>query len=344
MNAMGEHAWRTVVAWTMICAAWAELTFFGVFSLASLPQRPAQNIVWGTTYSAPYARELGLDARQAYLELLDELHPARLRLIAYWSEIETIPGQQDFSDLDFQVIEAEKRRVPYTIVIGQRVPRWPECHIPPWAAGLGPEERHEALERYLATVVERYRTRPYLERWQVENESNVTVFGICPPGTIRTLPAEVALVRRLSDKPVMVTGGGETWPLGLRLAGEGDVFGTSLYRSTRIGRAWIFKPLPPALYTARGNLAMRQNPQLDRVIISELQGEPWAEGPLPGYDQRYYDITMSHHQFRKNARIARETRLAEAYWWGTEWWLYQKRHGDSFYWNTAKDIFGASAR
>jgi len=56
-----------------------------------------------------------------------------LRLVAYWQKIEPEQGKYSFEDLDWQIKEAEKRDIEVILVIGRKVSRWPECHIPEWA-------------------------------------------------------------------------------------------------------------------------------------------------------------------------------------------------------------------
>ncbi len=52
-----------------------------------------------------------------------------------------------------------------SLCLGKRQPRWPECHIPNWAAALPKEEWHDALYKFIETVVRRYKDHPALESW-----------------------------------------------------------------------------------------------------------------------------------------------------------------------------------
>lgn len=308
------------------------------------PRRPANTMIWGVTYSASRATELGLDPQTAYTTMLDELRPGKVRLVSYWDQNEPAPGQWNFAELDFQVREAEARSIPYVIVIGRRTVRWPECYEPEWTKSLPENQQQERLYDYLRFVVKRYKSGSNLAMWQVENETNVGVFGICPSFSAKYLDDEISLVRSLSYQPILITGGGETLPLGLRLSGLGDYFGTSLYRSTSFGDQLVPKPIPPAFYTLRAGTVQLLHPNLRGVLISELQGEPWVSGDFGSKDKNYFDRTMSHDQFTANIRLAQQTQLGEAWWWGVEWWLYEKQHGDPFYWDTARDLFARSVR
>jgi hypothetical protein len=115
----------------------AGTLFFLVFTLflyVNLPGPPPRpDVRLGLTFSARYAADLGLDWRETYRALLDEIGVRRLRLPVYWDLIEREKGRTDFEDLDWQIAEAKKRGATLILAIGQRVPRWPECHIPAWA-------------------------------------------------------------------------------------------------------------------------------------------------------------------------------------------------------------------
>ncbi|MEX2015387.1 MAG: hypothetical protein WD873_02040, partial [Candidatus Hydrogenedentales bacterium] len=137
------------------------IVFYGV---SWIPTYRNPDAVWGVTWSQFYAaEELGLDWRAAYLSMLDELKPAKLRLIAYWQYLEPQRDELRFDDLDFQVAEAAKRGIPVTLAFGYRVPRWPECHWPDWVWRETPEEFHAEVREYLTHVVTHYRESPIVE-------------------------------------------------------------------------------------------------------------------------------------------------------------------------------------
>src|SRR3989338_5721806 len=50
--------------------------------------KKAEKIIWGVTFSKPYAQGLGLDWKETYLAILDELNVKNLRIPAYWNELE----------------------------------------------------------------------------------------------------------------------------------------------------------------------------------------------------------------------------------------------------------------
>jgi hypothetical protein len=306
--------------------------FGGAWVWAGAEKTPPENMAWGFTYSAHAARDLGLDPVVAYRAALDELKPDRLRLVAYWTDIEPRRDEFVYRDLDLQVAEAEKRGIPYVLAIGRKVPRYPECYTPAWAQQLSMSEQHERILGMMQRTVQRYDHGAHLITWQVENEPYLK-FGECPKFDESFLKQEVSLVRGLTTKPIMLTDSGEltTW---LGPSQFGDQFGTTLYRSVLNGTTGgVYHHMWwPGWYTRRANLLKKLRPNVKQVVVAELQAEPWGLGP--NKPQSFYDLTMSHEQFASNLAFAREVGMPEVYLWGVEWWYYEKLHGDSYYWQT----------
>ncbi|MEI9966698.1 MAG: glycoside hydrolase family 2 TIM barrel-domain containing protein [Candidatus Moraniibacteriota bacterium] len=89
------------------------------------------------------------------------------------------------------------------------MPRWPECHIPAWAAG-DTAMRQGALLDFMDETVRRYRDNGAVAFWQVENEPFLSQFGECPPLDVNFLESEISLVKALDPtRPVIVTDSGE---------------------------------------------------------------------------------------------------------------------------------------
>ncbi|HSH31543.1 MAG TPA: hypothetical protein VK963_02640 [Candidatus Saccharimonadales bacterium] len=342
----GRPILKRVAAGLAVLVAVPVLVIAGLWLWAGGQKTPPQDIVWGYTYSSYMTKEeLGLDSQPVYLAALDELKPKIVRLVAYWQYLQPTADSWDFSDLDFQVAEAEKRGIPYIIAVGNRVPRYPECFTPAWAKDLSGQQRQAAVLRLVETVVRRYDGGRHLLRWQVENEPYLGLFGICPPLDEDLLKKEVALVRSLSSKDILITDSGElsTW---YQASGLGDVFGTTMYRKVYDKtNGKVFRHIIPAeFYTRRANLMKKLHPGLKQVVNAELQAEPWADAPLSQKDEAFYNKTLDHQQFKDNIEFAQATGLEEVYLWGVEWWYLRKLQGDSFYWDNAKALFNQSAR
>jgi hypothetical protein len=304
---------------------------------------PASQIKWGFTYSHLAARQLKLDPNKAYVAALDELKPQTLRLVAYWSEIESAPGKYNFSYLDFQVAEAAKRHIPYVIVVGMRVPRYPECYAPSWSKKLDSEAAQDRLLEYTSRVVRRYQDQPGLTSWQLENEPYLGSFGVCPKLNEAHLKQEVASLKTETNLPIMMTDSGEIsfWYKASRFP---DVFGTTMYRVVINKKTnKVFHHFIPAwAYTLRAGIVRAIHPNVKKVVVAELQGEPWSNAPLIEKDQAYFRETMDHKQFDENLRFAQDAGLSEVYAWGVEWWYFEKLHGDSYYWQKAASTFSSA--
>lgn len=291
---------------------------------------------WGVTFSKKYADALGLDWRDAYRATLDDLGARKLRIPAYWDEVEYRRGNYEFTDLDWMLNEAHQRGAHVTLVVGRRLPRWPECHDPLWLRGLPETDIKDAQLAYMRRVVERYRAHPAIARWQVENEPFLSTFGICPPPDPKLLQEEVALVRSLDTRPIMVTDSGElsSW---IELSHYGDILGVSLYRV--VWNEWFgyfYWPLPASYYRKKAELTRYRAKD---VIISEVQLEPWTDTPIRQLPIAEQLTHFDEKHFRDTIGYARKTGLSEIYLWGAEWWYWVRAQGHPEFWSIAKELF-----
>lgn len=328
---------------------WQFAIFFGTGLLAAfliflflnyrLNRRPpnAPEPVYGVTFSKKYAESLGLDWRAAYLAALDDLKIRAFRLPAYWDELEPGPKNFNFSDYDWMLKEAEARGAKIILGIGRKLPRWPECHIPDWAKNLSPEEQELKLAGSLSAIVKHFRESPAILYWQVENEA-LFPFGKCPKPNPDFLKKEVGIVKGLDSRPVVVTDSGElsTW---LRTSEIGDILGVSMYRVTwNDFFGYFYFPIPPAYY---GKKAAMVSPRLaEKVIITELQAEPWGRLPLTKLPITEQYQSMNIEKFHSNLDFAYRTGLPEIYLWGAEWWYWLKeKQNNPEFWNEAKKLW-----
>jgi hypothetical protein len=88
----------------------------------------------GATFISDYARYFDLDPQETLRAIFTDLNVKHVRFVSYWEDIEPKPGQYDFSDLDWQFKLAKDYGAKVSLSIGLRQPRWPECHMPGWAA------------------------------------------------------------------------------------------------------------------------------------------------------------------------------------------------------------------
>ena len=101
---------------------------------------------------------------------------------------------------------------------------------------------------------------------------------------------------------------------------------------------YIYYPLPPVFYWRKAVLINKFFNK--RVIVTELQAEPW--GPKLLYDSplKEQEKTMNLEQFKYNISFAKKTGLDEFYLWGGEWWYWLKeKQGKVEIWEEAKKLF-----
>jgi hypothetical protein len=300
----------------------------------------AEKINWGVAFSQKHAELLGLDWKENYLAILDDLRVDHLKLIAYWDSIEKEPGNYNFSDLDWQIQEAEKRKAKVMLVMGRRVPRWPECHFPDWAKSLNEREQQEKVLALIEKIVLRYKDSSAIEYWQVENEP-FFFFGECPPPDEDFLREEVSLVKSLDEKnrSVVVTESGE-FPLWFKAAHFGDIVGHTLYRKVWISqfKMYFTYPFPPIYYARKAWLI---NKVFDKqVMCVELQAEPWSPTLMYDSSLEEQEKTMNLERFKKVIQFEKNTGENSSYLWGVEWWYWMKtKHNNPEIWNEAKNLW-----
>lgn len=303
-----------------------------------------ENVVYGVTFSVPYARDtLGLEWQKVYLAILDELEVKHLRIPAYWTEHEPEKGQYNFSDLDFMLREAEQRGADVILAIGQKLPRWPECHIPLWANQQLRKDRHREFLLYLDKVVRRYKNNKTIRYWQIENEPFLP-FGECQEYDRRFLDVEISRLRSLDSRPIVVTDSGELsiWAPAYKRA---DIFGTTMYRTIWNKYIGSFTyPLPPGYFRMKTRLVQYIYGKKP-IIVVELQAEPWG-GKMPeDVPLEMQERIMNRAEFEEHIAYERETGFQEVYLWGAEWWWWLKeKHKKPEMWNEAKNLFTEKKR
>lgn len=304
---------------------------------AGLANNPEQ-IKWGVAFSKPFSTEMGLDWRENYLAVLDDLGVKRIRLPIYWQDVEAEPGEYNFDDYDWMIEEAQKRKVELILVIGRKLPRWPECHAPFWADGLSEPEKQEKILSTMTKEIERYKDIPNLYLWQIDNEPFLP-FGECTSTDKSFLDREVARVREIDpNRKIMVTDSGEL-SIWVRAAKRADIFGTTMYRIIYKDPIGYFKyPLPPKFFWLKANIVHFLFPGKP-IIVSELQAEPWGPKLIYDLSLEEQEKSMSLAQFWENISYAEQVGFPENYLWGAEWWFWLKtKHDRPEFWEAAKEV------
>ncbi len=306
---------------------------FSFFFLGKAPE--TREIKWGAIFSQKHAKNLGLDWKKVYLSILDDLKAKNLKIITHWDLMEPENNKFDFANLDWQIEEAEKRKAKIILVLGLKTGRWPECHMPSWLKGK--KEWEKELLEYLKIAILRYKDSPSIFAWQIENEPFFP-FGECPKIKKDLVKKEIDLVKSLDKRPVIFADSGEFsfWILAARL---GDIVGTTLHRKVYFKeiKRYITYPFPPVYYWRKAKIVHFLFGK--KVIVGELQAEPWCKSLIYNCSLEEQMITMNFEQFEKNIEFAKKTGLDTFYFWGTEWWYFMKERGDERFWEKAKNLF-----
>ncbi len=292
----------------------------------------------GITFSSRYASDIGLDPKEAYINILDGLNVKKVRIPVYWDLVEKEEGQYDFSDIDWQLEESQKRNVEVILVVGQKIPRWPECAIPERLKN-DDQKRKEALIRFIKVIINRYKDHAEIRYWQIENEPFLA-FGICPKFDSDLLDSEVSTVRSIDpSREIILTDSGEL-SLWIGTAKRADIFGTTMYRTIyKKGLGYFDYPIGPRFFHFKHWL-IRTFAGQDRVIVIELQAEPWISGWTTDQPMSEQFKSMNPEKLRDNVSFARRVGFPSIYLWGAEWWYWLKKEKDHpELWKTAEVLF-----
>ena len=309
---------------------------------------PSHDIDYGVTFSKKYAEQLGLDWQESYIKILDELGIKNIRLVAYWDESEPIDDEFNFDDILWQLEEAKKRDISVIMAIGRKVPRYPECFEPDWWKNLDSEELKKIeLYEYVSRATLELKHFDNIVIWQVENEPFFP-FGECEDIKEEDVEKEILIVREIDGRPILTQDSGEGgfwYPSYSR----GDYLGISMYRriwydfwGIFFGNTVYFQyPLPNWTYRLR-SIVLRV--PMDKIIVTELQAEPWGPAGNEALSRAVKDKTMSKQHFLSTISYAQNSGFGELYLWGVEWWLFEKEVlNEPFFWDTARVLMGSNS-
>lgn len=302
---------------------------------------PAQNIKIGVTFSPNLTKNLGLNWKATFLDILDNLKVRHLRLTSYWTDLEPTDGKFSFDDLDYQLNEAQKRNANVVLVLGAKQPGWPECYTPNWAKALTLAQRQQKTLDFLEAVIERYNDYPTITKWQLENEPLLTYGYGCDQTNQEFLKKELALVKKLdSRRPVVITDSGELsfWVEAMQAS---DIFGTTIYRTVHNPFfGYSTYPLSPGFYNLKSTLVRKLfAPENQKTIITELQAEPWFSQPITQVPIQTQANIFSVQNLKDNVDFARKTGFDEIYLWGVQWWYFMAQNGYPQYLEYVKSLF-----
>lgn len=302
--------------------------------------KSTKGINYGITYSASYAKELGLDEKEVFDAAIHDLNIKKIRLPVYWNTIEKTKDNFNYKEYDALLNEAGKNNIDVVLAVGFKLPRWPECFQPDWAIDLDKKAREERILKMVESTIDHFKDRTEIVAWQVENEPFLN-FGVCSEISGDLIDKEVAIVRSKDSRPIIVTDSGELgfWIPAMQ---KGDLMGTTLYKTVWNPILGVLNyPIPPIYYHIKGKLVRALFAQQNQgVIISELQAEPWTYGsPITQTSIQDQVKLFSLKQFKDTVVFARQTGISEQYLWGLEWWYFMREHNHPEYWEFAKTIF-----
>lgn len=338
----GGGAWNKVI---IVLCALVLCSVSAMYGIAQwyIHKHANEPLQLGATFIPDYAKSLGLDPKETMDAVIRDLGVKRLRLVSYWENGEATPDVYDFSYLDWQFKKAEAAGVKVSLAIGLRQPRWPECHMPKWAAELPKDEWEPKLKNYIYAVVKRYKNSPALAEYQLENEYFLKVFGICPDHSRERLVDEYNLVKGVDpDHPLVVSRSNNAlgWPIGQPQAERSAV---SVYKRVwdkTVTKRYFEYPLPAWYY---GFLAgWYELAGGTQTFIHELQAEAW----LPdNYEIRTAPISelyksLNPERLHSRFEYGRATGIRTIDLWGVEWWYAMKVNRNApELWNVAREEF-----
>lgn len=298
---------------------------------------------FGVTFVPNYARYFDLDPKETMQAMIDDVGVRNFRLVSYWKDIERTEGDYDFTELDWQFKKIEAVNGKVSLAIGLRQPRWPECHMPSWAENRPMSEWSVSLKQFMQKVIERYKSSPALESYQLENEFFMDVFGICPDFTRERLVDEFNFVKQLDPNHPVIVSRSNNW-VGIPYnEPQPDLVGISVYKRVwdkTVTKRYFEYPLPAWFYgflAGSGEIIKGKN-----MMIHELQAEPWMPD---GFELKTSSVaeqnkSMNADRLKDRFEYARATGIKKIEFWGVEWWYWRKvHHHDPSLWNVAKDEF-----
>jgi len=327
------------------------LVVFLVFSMWGVAQwyihsHKNERLEMGVTFVPDYARYFGLDPKETYGAMLDDLGFDYVRLVSYWENHEPVQGKYNFDELDWQFRMAEQRGVKVSLAIGLRQPRWPECHQPAWAEKMLEDTWKQPLYDYISTVVKRYKDSPALVSYQLENEYFLKAFGLCTNFERERLVHEYDLVKSIDPDTrliVSMSNNAIGTPVGEPTPDEWAIAVYKRVWDKTMTRRYFEYPIPAWYYAFRAGFT-----EITRgrdSFIHELQTEPWIADGLGGIRDatiEEQDKTLSVDRLKQRLDYARATGMRKIDLWGAEWWYWRKvKFNDPSLWNVVKDTINS---
>lgn len=342
-NWLKQHIPKPVRVVACVLALLIVLQASIAFVLGSYYQHKHRNdpIRIGVSFSQIQTTNFGLDWKETYLAILDDLNVKQIRLMSYWSLLEKEQGKVDFTDLDWQMNEAAKRSVKVSLAVGIKQPRWPECHKPDWFVYQNEQQLQDTLFPFVKKVVEHYKDHPALQSYQMENEAANEIFAKCYGFNQDRIKKEYELIKSIDSTHQVIIN--VTNQQGIPFFGQvGDRVGFTIYKKANIDAPWgkmyfNFWFVPSWWHAYRAQLITLIK---DREVFGhEIQAEPWGPTDIWNMDDAEQFKSMNPGRLKDIVQFTEDTGLHDMYLWGAEWWYWRKvTKNDPVMWQTAKDL------
>lgn len=295
-----------------------------------------------------------------------------IRLSMPWDLVEPEQGTFNWRELDEALTICEQAGVEVVMCFGVKTPRHPEYHPPAWIkaevetrVALKPpkgKKRHpdlpqvpfasdsvlaatpkarEAINRYIAEGIKRYRDRKSIIAWQVENEP----LTFTTPLALSQVSKEVDLARSLdpNKRPILVT----TWtavdviPSLSQFWGKaveqifplGDIIGFDCYVS---GREWQAIEGHWLLIDQWMDEARKQG---KKVLIAEWQSEPWwKKDERMDFKNPNGNPSFNPTRYLETFPRAIALKPEKIFLWGLEFQIACKKQGNDAWWKATQAI------
>jgi len=344
--------WRKSFWHKFVCIL-VSIVVIGTVFMYSIAQwyiqsQASKPLQMGVSFDPDYAQSLGINPQQTMTALLN-IGVRYFRLNTYWNDIEPAQNQYNFSQLDWEFKLAQQYHAKIILVVGLRQPRWPECHPPTWINTNSPEKNWQPqLESFMSKVIERYKSSPSLQSYQLENEYFLKGFGTCSNYTFSRprLVSEDNLIKKLDPHHPIIIGRSNNIlgiPVGQPQASEISVSVYQRVWDARFTHRYLEYPYPTWYYAFMAGfqkIVLHKN-----LIIGELQAEPWPpEGKsITQISLAEQNKSLDAKTLKARFNYGKATGIKQIMLWGAEYWYYRKEvlHDPSV-WNVAKQEFEQS--
>ena len=335
-----------------------------------IPDKKQKNTykpAYGVSYSFEQAGWYGLDPKNDFIKLLDEVKPDWVRIPFFWNLMTNEDGNLKIDDLKFAIEEAQKRNVKVVVALGAKTPYYPETHLPSklknqikFGQRLTPDnpvaDELLDIDRRLVEELSKYTN---ISHWQVENEPLL--------GDERGISVSVDLVKRevetirkadLLRRPIIVNHPAgwyfdRQWLDLLSILEVGDVYSTNAYFKTKGTHLIAAKaagtevkiPWPdflswpvqswPLLSPPYEAFKKKAEGKGVDFWIMEMQAEPYIREVA---DAGRENFSFSTEDIEKGNDFLKSYGIKSIGLWGVHFWQFRAKDGDYSWIKQIRDI------